>query len=55
MPNTPKVRRDNQFEKPAKVKRTTARGIGDRKLPTRGRSPYDNPPSRARDPNGHRY
>jgi hypothetical protein len=51
MANTPKVDRDGAYEKPAKVKRTTARGIGDKKLPTTGRSPHANPPSRDRNPN----
>jgi hypothetical protein len=51
MSNTPKVDRDGAFEKPTTPKRTTARGIRDKKLPTTGRSPYANPPARDRSPN----
>jgi hypothetical protein len=51
MSNTPKVNRDASFEKPATPKRTTARGIPDRKLPTTGRGAHQGRPARDKNPN----
>lgn len=55
MANTPRINRDDQYEKPVQPKRVTGSRSRTTKIPTTGRGAYEGRPTTGKAPNSHRY